>query len=193
MPKTVQRILGQASYVSPETVRILDIGCGRGYKNDLIIRSIVTPTAKKIEIVGCDLMDQPEHIEPSDPRAAFSFRIVPAERILEEFGPESFDAVTGIAVHHHFGNIVSVAAQVQAVLKPRGVHLIADNFCWSGNALSKVCSQAWIQLYRWCEGNGFYNEASCADVLCAQRKAHFDILGTFRAPLFVEGILARKM
>jgi len=53
-------------------------------------------------------------------------------------------------------------------------------------------SKAWIHLYRWCEGNGFYNEATCSDVLHAQQGAGLEILETFSAPLFVEGIVARK-
>ncbi|MFA6523848.1 MAG: class I SAM-dependent methyltransferase [Candidatus Peribacteraceae bacterium] len=193
MPSTVQKILRRISYASPETVRILDIGCGRGFKNDLIVKSLVTPSAKSIMIEGCDLLEQPDPVLPSDARASFSFRRLPAENILETFGPESFDVVTGIAMHHHLGNLVDVAAQVNAVLVPGGIHLIADNFCWQGNALASALSRSWIQVYRWCEGNGFYNEATCDDVLHAQRNAGLEIVGTFRAPLFVEGIIARKI
>jgi len=192
MTATVQTILRNIGYESPEKVRILDLGCGRGFKNDLIIQSVVTDSAKFVSIEGCDLIGQPDPIAPTDERASFSFHQLPAEKILDHFGPASFDIVTGIAMHHHLGNIVEVATQVQAVLVPGGLHLIADNFCWQGNAFMRELSKAWIHLYRWCEGNGFYNEATCSDVLHAQQGAGLEILETFSAPLFVEGIVARK-
>ena len=192
MPETVQNILRTAGYASPAEVRILDIGCGRGYKNDLIVKSVVTDSAERVHIVGCDLMQQPECIYPRDPRATFAFEIVRAERILEEFGPNAFDVVTGLAVHHHLGNIVDVASQVHAVLKPGGIHLIADNFCWNGNALTTMLSQLWIQMYQWCEGNGYYNAACSADVVDGQVAGGLEVLSTFRAPVFVEGIVAQK-
>ncbi len=193
MPRRVRKILAKHSYESPEEVRILDLGCGMGYKNDLIIRSVVTDSVKKIHITGCDLVEPPYFLLSNDNRVSGEFVNLPAEQILKEFGPNSFDVVTGIAVHHHINNLVEVSEQVNAVLKLGGIHLIADNFCWDGNPITQFASKSWMSIYRQFEGRGgYFNGCSADDALFAQQQGGLDILGTFYAPFFVEGIVGRK-
>lgn len=115
-----------------------------------------------------------------------------AESILDRFGPDSFDVVTAIASYHHFHNILAVAEQVKAVLKPGGIHVVVDNFYWNGNALQQALSRSWISLYSWVEGNGYFNGTTFEDTKSIQENVGLKFLGKFKAPLVIEGMIVQK-
>ncbi|MFA7681945.1 MAG: class I SAM-dependent methyltransferase [Candidatus Peribacteraceae bacterium] len=198
VPEAVWPFLRKEGFTFPESVRVLDLGCGEGYKNDAIVRMITAydrrATIKKIDIHGIDLRQPKKIIGPRDRRAEFTYAQLAAEDIGNNFDPESFDLITGIAMHHHLHpqSIVDVPNQVMTLLKPNGIHVVADNFFWDGNKLEQQLSRRWIKFYQWLEGGGFYNECTCKYATEKSHEAGFRILGTFHTPLFVEGFVGRK-
>jgi ubiquinone biosynthesis O-methyltransferase len=107
--------------------RILDIGCGYGFRTLGIANQGATC------VIGVDL--DPDRIRQAYEHAKsvgvrnVQFRCMNSEQL--EFENDSFDIVTADEMIHHAGNLTTTVSEMYRVTKPGGVTVISDHNKWS--------------------------------------------------------------
>jgi len=103
--------------------RTLDVGCGLGFFSQRLMERGAVVTA-------CDL--GPNLVEATRGRVGCEAVVADALRLVEQFGPESFDLVVSSECIEHTPSPQRALEQMAAVLKPGGYLAVSTpNIVWS--------------------------------------------------------------
>jgi len=171
--------------------RVLDVGCGSGWADILLSRTLTAGRA-----CGIDL--SPAMIERARSNAAgmpnVEFAVGDAERI--PYGDGVFDAVMCSSSFHHYPNPVRALREFRRVLKAGGAVYILDT-CRDSSALiclydlaHKVLVRDHVRYYHTCEIKSFLHEALFCDVREEFRVQQFFLHGKLLTSITL--ITARK-
>lgn len=127
------RVREVEAVANKEPGRVLDVGCGRGVLLQEFRR-------RGWEVQGTELSEQ----AASYARNTFNIPVEIGSLETLQFPPNHFDAVTLWHVLEHVGNPRALLAEINRILKPDGVLLVAvPNF---GSLEARVAKDKWFHL-----------------------------------------------
>lgn len=184
--KQIEAVLKQKNIIKTASPKLLDVGCHRGDKINTITDTFAQVLGQTPLVIGGDL-----HF-PKDYKTGF----LPVEMNVENlpFQDNSFDVVTGFAVHHHFPSLEKAFLEMERVLKSGGILCLVDTHYYDDNFVYKVVSEWFMEniFATFDECGGYYNKVTSADVKKALSVADLNLVTDFWSPPFLRAFIATK-
>jgi len=123
-----------------DTARVLDVGCGTGELEQLILNRY--PTAS---LVGVDVTLEMLAVAREKFREVPRVTFVAGQAESLPFAPEHFDAVVACNMLHHVRSVETMLSECARVLRPRGRVVLID---WSRDAWHCRLAHYWLRLVK---------------------------------------------